>query len=238
MIKWIFRILLITWVATYFLTDRLPSAEEISPELYSEPVQQAIDPQQFNIVYKDQVTSVTAVADYEIRGLIVSHNDPDVWYRFDLSHDEKSIDTRDLCIIWGDNLKTHKFAKVSYKNNDYSCSYRYKYNDTGFNDAQLSNNHLITDNPAVRDTISSLNVGDQVYIKGKLVNYSEGRWSNFVRKSSLTRSDKGMGACEVIFVEEIKVIPASNHIFVLIHKLSFIALLVIIAFRVALFFKR
>ena len=66
-----------------------------------------------------------------------------------------------------------------------------------------ANMHIIPANEKVRKNIGKVKKGSLVYIRGKLVevNRADGwRW-----KSSLTRSDTGQGACEVIWVEELRV---------------------------------
>ncbi len=47
------------------------------------------------------------VADFELWGLVVSHNNPTAFY--DIYHDRNSVDTRDLGVIWGENLRSADF---------------------------------------------------------------------------------------------------------------------------------
>jgi hypothetical protein len=50
------------------------------------------------------------------------------------------------------------------------CLYRYRSNNLFFNANELSNNHLIPRNIEVDKVMRSIQTGDQVKIRGKLVN--------------------------------------------------------------------
>lgn len=67
--------------------------------------------------------------------------------------------------------------------------------------ASAANVHLIPATDAVRDQLASVAVGDQVTLRGKLVDVlaDDGwRW-----RSSRSRSDTGRGSCEVLLVEAV-----------------------------------
>jgi hypothetical protein len=70
---------------------------------------------------------------------------------------------------------------------------------------QLSNNHLISANPYIRDRVSEVRIGDQIHIKGSLARYGA-VGNGGLRGTSTTREDSGDGACEVILVDEFKII--------------------------------
>lgn len=67
--------------------------------------------------------------------------------------------------------------------------------------ASAANVHLIPATDAVRDQLASVAVGDQVTLRGKLVDVlaDDGwRW-----RSSRSRSDTGRGSCEVLLVDSV-----------------------------------
>jgi hypothetical protein len=64
----------------------------------------------------------------------------------------------------------------------------------------------ITSDQRIRDRIDDVRIGDQLHLKGLLVNYSSRRMPHAWRKSSTTRDDSGNGACEVVFVEAIDIL--------------------------------
>lgn len=68
-----------------------------------------------------------------------------------------------------------------------------------------SNIHIIPANDNIVDIIDDIYRGNIVFIKGKLVNVNK-IGEKFVWKSSLLRDDKGSGACEIFWVDEISII--------------------------------
>jgi hypothetical protein len=181
---------------------------------------------------------VKIIADYELAGLVVSHNDPFKWYRFDLSHDEFSLDTRDICVIWGRNIKNADYSRVSFWNDDWTCNWRYGRDVRGVENNALSNNHLITNSDAIRQTIAGITVGDQIRLKGHLVSYANPRLGNRWRNSSMSREDEGDGACEVVFVKELQILSSPNHGWAVISRLAFWGMIGLILVRIGgLFFR-
>ncbi|MGB5540051.1 MAG: hypothetical protein WBO37_08190, partial [Gammaproteobacteria bacterium] len=65
------------------------------------------------------------------------------------------------------------------------------------------------DDSRLRKQIKQLRIGDQVRIQGWLVNYSND--AGFSRGTSTTRSDKGNGACETIYLKEFEILQPLNN---------------------------
>ena len=68
-----------------------------------------------------------------------------------------------------------------------------------------ANMHMIASTPQVHRMLQRVSQGDMVRITGKLVDVSHAngmRWT-----SSLTRSDSGANACELVFVESVAIEP-------------------------------
>ena len=65
-----------------------------------------------------------------------------------------------------------------------------------------ANTHVIPADPAVRFQLSRLRVGQVVHLTGFLVDAA--RNDGVFIKTSLTRSDSGAGACEVMLVERVE----------------------------------
>lgn len=139
--KWLMRLSLCIWITSYFSIDRLPPSSLIRPELANAPVQNLTTPETFNLQYQGLGTTVKTVATYSIYGLVVSHNKPTSF--FDITHDKYTIDTRDLCVIWGSNLENNTHHQFTFKSGDWTC-YVNGENYSLFNPEALSNNHLIT----------------------------------------------------------------------------------------------
>lgn len=69
-----------------------------------------------------------------------------------------------------------------------------------------ANTHIIPANDNIKKEISKIKQGQVVSLKGYLVNYREdngNRWWEW--KTSTTRGDSGDGACELFYVEHVKI---------------------------------
>lgn len=160
----------------------------------------------FELSYKGNNYVVKPLQDYELDGLVVSHNDIDSF--MDIVHDSNSLDTKDVAVIWGSNLESNDFHEVEFSNTDTWVHWQYP-RGVSFSPRCVANNHLITDSDAVREQIAKVRVGDQIHIKGLLVNYRP-QDSPHWRESSLSRSDTGNGACEVVFVTDLEILVAAT----------------------------
>lgn len=186
----------IAWLSKGQLVE--PAA--IDPALLSEPRQEEVHAEQFSFEYKGRACRVEPVAEFELWGLVVSHNN--IHSMADIYHDSTSVDTKDLCVLWGANLQSDHYQQVDYKSGPWTCYFRYPPGVTFFHDG-LGNNHLITDSEAVRDKIDKVRIGDQIRLSGLLVNYQMDDWEGFWRRTSIRRDDTD---CEVVFVQELDLI--------------------------------
>lgn len=172
----------------------------IHPELLREPVQGPTERAPFSFEYRGKRCRVKPVASYELWGLVVSHND--VHSVADIYHDRSSVDTKDLCVVWGGNLERDDYRRATFSSGPWTCYVTWPAG-VRVTMNQVSNNHLITDRPELRDAIARVQVGDQVHFAGLLVDYQMEDWETFWRRTSTTRDDAG---CEVVFVEQLDVL--------------------------------
>ena len=69
-----------------------------------------------------------------------------------------------------------------------------------------ANTHLIPANKVVAQKLADIDVDDMVYLKGQLVEVKSAdgwKW-----RSSLSRTDTGNGACELMLVEDVREISS------------------------------
>ncbi len=221
-------------IIAFLRKDRLPDYTAIDPALRNQPTQVPTTKPEFQIDYKGHSYRVRPKARYELTGLIVSQNNPTGIA--DIYHDSKSLDTKDLCVIWGHNIRSNAFQQVKYWSGAWTCFCQWKDPGLRFWTEELSNNHLITDSEQIRQKISRVGIGDQVRIQGMLVDYkditAQGGW----RSTSLVRTDIGNGACEVIFVEELQILRSPNDFWRKSTRIAIIALTAVLALKVTLFF--
>jgi len=148
---------------------------------------------------------------YELRGIVVSMHDTETWWNYVHKEIGDRMNAVDLCVVWGDNVASGAYRDVSFSNSQFECHWRYG-SGTRFDDTKVSNNHMITDDPAVAKRLRAVRIGDQVHIRGYLVDYAvqkAGHPASGWRVSSETRRDTGPGACEVIYVDEFELLGKS-----------------------------
>jgi hypothetical protein len=204
----------------YYKIKGLPDQKLISPILSQEPSQTKTTRKKFEFNYQGQDYVVEPLYDYEISGLIVTHNN--IASLGDAYHTSKSVDIKDLCVIWGDNFNNNIHKQLKFWSEAWTCFLQYDNYDIGskFRDDQLSNNHLLSDRSWVREKIKKAKIGDQVKFSGMLVSYYPKRFPDMARKSSTIRTDDGNGACEVVFVEDFQIIKVWQKQWADIYQLS------------------
>jgi len=234
-------ILLITATVTYFLRNNYKNISAISPETLKPPIQKAIRDLTTITFTKDQYEYVlTPLFSYEINALITHEMD----YRLFSIYKRDSVFPLDLCLIWGENISggIFKDRSLAFSQDMRYCSYSYS-GRLNFNNNEFSNNHLIVNDPETEKKISSLSTGDQIKIKGKLVNVSATNLGQpgefdpeyFQINSSTQREDSGVGACEVIYVESIDILEKGNPILQQIFQVSFLSLISLLALNILMF---
>ncbi len=206
---------------SFFMKGTLPHKNNILPELFEEPVQTNFSEDEFSFPYRGVDYFVKPFARYQLSGLVVSHND--IHSITDMYHDKNSVDTKDLCVVWGENIQNESYLETKIWNQSWTCFFQYGAG-VPFHQFQLSNNHLITDDVSIRNIIDTVHIGDQIRISGKLVDYGE-KSGKYYRISSDTRTDtnetaRGGGACEVIFVEGIEILQRATPLWYSVKRLS------------------
>lgn len=207
---------------------RLVGPAEIDEHLLRAPAQTPTSAEPFDFEYKGRMCRVEPVADWQQWGLVVSHNNIESFA--DIYHDSTSVDTKDLCVIWGANLKEADYQQVDFKSGPWTCYFSYP-GGVRFHHNALGNNHLITDDPVVRRQLDGVRVGDQIRLAGLLVNYQMDDWQSFWRKTSTSREDNG---CEVVFLEEIEVLQRGTPGWYAAYRAGWIALMALPALYVFL----
>jgi hypothetical protein len=207
---------------------RLVEPDEIDPALLQSPRQELHEGEVFSFEYKGKQCRVQPVGTYEMWGLVVSHNNIDSVA--DIYHDSTSVDTKDLCVIWGANLESADFRRIDYKSGPWTCYFQYP-GGVEFHHDGLGNNHLITDRPGLRRALERVRVGDQIHLEGLLVDYQMEDWEGFWRRTSTRRDDND---CEVLFFENIEILHRGTPGWYLLFKIGWITLLILPAAYVVL----
>lgn len=214
--------------------DRLPPPQELLPDLAQAPAQTPVEDAPFRFGYRKHEYEVKTLAAYELWGVIVSHND--ITGLADIYHSADSFDTKDVCVLWGGNAGRDDYLKARFSSGAWTCYYEYP-EGVSLNPQEVSNNHLITTSASLRKAINGLHKGDQIHFRGRLVSYRDLKAPEFWRTSSLTRSDSGNGACEVVLVEQLDVLKPGNPGWRKTYQLAAWAFLALLALRGLLFLR-
>jgi hypothetical protein len=218
-----------------FMRNRLPDKSLIHESLLQNPAQtkEGISGP-FEVTRKNVTYTVTPLFSYELCGMVVSYHHASSF--IDVSHKQWNdyLNTKDICVIWGKNVETGVYKRMTFRNRDFTCFYRYPDREAAelFTENCLSNNHLLPADPFVADAVMKARKGDQVRFKGWLVSYGQ-KGTPYSRGSSTVRNDRGNGACEVVYVTEFEILREANSAWRTLYKRS---LVVIVLSLAALFF--
>jgi hypothetical protein len=205
-LKILFLLSLIGSIFFLFWKPTLPLQSSILSSLKtSDPSQSEMKKEPYLWKVKDQTYRITPLFDYEIKGLVVADYDSNNW--LDYTHKNDPAQTKDLCLIWGTNLQNGIYRELKYKHGEFTCFVNWTTDQVPkFNQSQFSNNHLIPTNDKLTKLIKNSSIGDQVLIKGQLVNYELLDKNGQVistRTTSTIRQDRG---CEVILVDDFEIL--------------------------------
>ncbi len=195
----------------YLSKDRYRNLEEVHPALLQEPKQTELaEPIPIaHDIGKIQVR-LNPRYGYELAGLVVSKMGYGSWWLKGMD----DIAPTDLCLIWGKNIKKGWFRSpdLGFHQNFRKCYVKWTCG-LPFESQAFSNNHIVA-TAEVQAQLDDLEIGDQIKLYGRLVNvraiergtamHALGFGSSdYSWNTSTKRDDKGMGACEVIFVEKL-----------------------------------
>ena len=207
-----FLLSLAATVWSYTNKDRLPPADFYGQALLADPVQTETSVRPFSTEVNGIVYHIEPVADYELHGVVVSYHDSDAFIDIYHHKDWKDfINVRDICVIWGDNVTSEVYRDMEFKNTTWTCWAYWPNREIAhrFKMQELSNNHLLANNPRVHEAMMGAEPGDYISLKGVLASYSHSN-GKFKRGTSTVRTDTGNGACETVFVENFRVVKKAN----------------------------
>jgi hypothetical protein len=128
------------------------------------------------------------------------------WYGRDA---ESQISPVDVAISWGRMSDSKNIDALRWTHDTRFLTYYYDQAGPpipiGELQRSVANVHIIPAYDGLLKKIEKLRAGQKITLSGKLVNVERGdgwRWN-----SSLTRTDDGAGACEVMWLEQIDIAP-------------------------------
>jgi hypothetical protein len=188
--------------------NSLPDAAHLDPRLFAEPAQTPIEKAPFQVKAGDITYRVTPLFEYDLFGLVVSEHDATAWFDTDHQAWGDKLNVMDLCVVWSEDARSGIYRKASYSSGQFTCYFKFDDRETAgkFDIYQVSNNHLLTEDPALASTLRGVHVGDEVHFHGYLSEYEHDHGFHFHRGTSTTRFDTGPGACETVYVTQAEVL--------------------------------
>lgn len=208
-LKLAFWISLIITVALFIYRPGLPDQGEILSEIKAnEPLQEEAGIEPLNVAIKEYTYMLEPRYRYELYGLVVSLYDAD--NIFDFTHKNDPGNIKDICVVWGDNIKSGAYKKVKFSSGEFTCFWRWEKSfSPPFSARAGSNSHLIPSNEVTAHLIKDVAIGDQVRIQGYLADYSvraQDGGALYTRNTSVSRDDTGNGACEIVYVTDMNIL--------------------------------
>ncbi|MFZ0454384.1 MAG: hypothetical protein WCE54_06375 [Ignavibacteriaceae bacterium] len=160
-------------------------------------------PYQKNIVngqpWEKDDFKITPLADFHLKARVLSLE----WYHMDKESDLAPID---LALGWGEMSDQANLDRIdiSQSNRWYHWSTKRFPIPRQAIESESANMHIIPANEQIEDTLDNVVKGNIIELTGYLV-FIEGE-NGWKWKSSLTRNDTGGGACEVIWVNDFKIL--------------------------------
>lgn len=192
--------------------DRLPALSSLVAELAAEPVQLEGRRAAFGTTVGGIAYRVQPLYDYDIAGLVVSKHDADTWWDYIHAAWNDKLNVTDLCVVWGDNALKDRLRDIDFSSDQWTCHFQTSSQRAfeTFDAAQISNNHLLTDNARLAKVLRKVRIGDQIRVRGVLAEYSHHHGFAFKRGTSTVRTDTGNGACETIYVDDVQVLRPAD----------------------------
>ncbi|HEY4371986.1 MAG TPA: hypothetical protein VGN52_08680 [Burkholderiales bacterium] len=213
LVRWLMIVSAALIAVSWVMSDHLPLPKSLGAAVLEEPGQLPTREKPFEARVEGVDYRIAPRFTYDITALVVSTHDSDAWW--DYAHREWNdhVNVADLCVVWGDNVRHDAYRRGSYTHTQWECWVRFPLDpEHPFSGAALSNNHVVTDNPALGRRLKDVHIGDEVRVKGMLIDYAtflDGRQTG-LRKTSIVRTDEGDGACEVIWVQDLEIIKSHN----------------------------
>ena len=192
-------------IVSFWNRNEIPTDINFTAQIEAEPVQKKTRKKAFSVTYEGVEYRVQPQYEYDLYGMIVSYRHHDGNSRMHMQSNDH-LNMLDVCVVWGENATGDHLRKLQYWNGIFTCNVKTRDSAAwaAFNMNQLSNNHLLSDDPFIRDQVTNVQIGDQIRVRGWLSSYgSEGGGK---RGTSTTRTDTGDGACETIFVDRFDIV--------------------------------
>lgn len=185
-------------IAGRWMKHVLPDPQKLQLDELEEPVQKRVRKPPIDTHVNGVDNRIQPRYAYELNAVVVSLHHSDTGWDYAHKAWGDHVNIMDLCVAWGDSVRSGAYRDVSFSNNQWECNWSYSAERAmkHFSNAQAANNYIVTDDPALAKALRNIKIGDQIRLRGYLVDYTiykDGR-ANGTRVSSETRTDSGPGA--------------------------------------------
>ena len=186
----------------------LPQPQALRDELLDEPRQTAVQRPSFRISVGSIDYDVQPLHKYDLYGMVVSQHDSNTWWDYIHKEWNDQLNVADLCVVWGNNVRSGAYRDIEFSSGQFVCNFQTSSNEAyaAFDQAAISNNHLLSAESSIARKIRDVRVGDQIRFSGYLAEYSHNHGFPFKRGTSTVRTDSGNGACETVYVEDFEIL--------------------------------
>jgi hypothetical protein len=207
--KILFLASLLAWGVTFFIIRQVPKGMNFEEALKTLPVLNEYESEEFKVNSGEFTARLEPVGSYEIYGFVVAEYDAENW--LDITHEHDPFNTKDLCLIWGDNAQDTTYEDYKFWHGEFTCFTKPKDwpVEKELSYAHVTNNHLIPANESIYKKIKRSHIGDQVRIKGELVNYRI-ETAGFQTGTRYTSKNPFDNNCEVIYTTEFEILKSAN----------------------------
>lgn len=166
--------------------------------MISDPIQEPVmNPDTYAFQWKDASMRLTPVAKYQIVAEVMSLKKYRLGWQAQLA-------PVDMAFAWGRLLEPAAHQHIRYSQSNRWYFYRYSANcpySRDYISSHSANHHLIPRTQNIRAALLQTRRGEIICLEGYLVNISGNvKGQNVWWNTSLSRTDSGNGACEVLLV--------------------------------------
>lgn len=232
MLHWLSRVLLLGGVVLLGLSvwqkDVLPPGSSANPALLEEPRQEVVRMAPFDTQVGGITYRIKPLYQYTLNGMVVSRHDSNAWWDYVHRDWKDLLNVADLCVVWGNNIRSEAYREIAFSSGQFTCNFKTSSTEAfnAFDQNAISNNHLLSDKPAVANALRSVRIGDQVRFSGYLAEYSHNHGIAFQRGTSTVRTDTGNGACETVWVDDFEILQRGGGPWPMLSKLAWAMLAV------------
>ena len=206
--KWLLVASAVVAIVSFWNRNEVPRNVVFRAELATPPRQTPTAKTPFTVDYAGVRYGVEPKFAYDLYGMVVSyrqHDGESLMHRRANDH----LNVADLCVVWSDTAFSPTLHEISFWNGIFTCNFETRDAEAwaNFDTHEISNNHLISADDAIRDRVGTVRIGDQVHIRGWLSSYGNGPSK---RGTSTTRDDTGNGACETIYIDDFEVLARAR----------------------------